>query len=73
MLIIARRKDERVILTTPEGTRVVLTLMGLDRARALLAFDAPRSIRIERADPESPGDPGARTGVPGRQLVAPRD
>jgi len=50
MLILSRKVDERVIITTPDGKEisVMLVRQGTDRAR--LGFEAPANYRIRREE-----------------------
>jgi carbon storage regulator CsrA len=50
MLVLSRRLDERVIITTPDGYRCVVQVVDVtgDPAKVRLGFVAPREVTIHR-------------------------
>lgn len=50
MLILKRRRDERVILTTAEGTRIELLIIDVRDGAARLGFTAPADVVIHRSE-----------------------
>lgn len=58
MLVLKRRRNERVRLAWPDGRAVWVEVAGIDGGRVRLAFDAPWDVRIDREEritrPEEP-------------------
>jgi len=50
MLILTRRKSEKVIIVGPDGTRIVVTVLDLERGKARLGFEAPRDVFVDREE-----------------------
>ena len=50
MLILARKIGEEIIITTPEGRRIVMKLASIDRNVVRLGFDAPHEVEVFRAE-----------------------
>jgi carbon storage regulator CsrA len=48
MLILSRHIDEGVTLTIPDGRRIVVTLVKIQRDTIRLGFEAPEDVRIHR-------------------------
>lgn len=48
MLVYTLKEQERVLVCTPEGREIVLTLVRTSDGRAKIGFDADRSIAIDR-------------------------
>ncbi len=51
MLVLSRFFNERVQITSPDGTVVVVTVVGLGPCKVRLGFDAPQSLVIDRLPP----------------------
>lgn len=59
MLTISRRAGDRTHLILPNGERVVIELVEVDRGKVRLRFDAPLSVKIwreELLEREQPGE-----------------
>lgn len=52
MLVLSRRRNEQLIIETPTGERVTITVTDLRQISAKLGIDAPRSWRIIRKELE---------------------
>lgn len=50
MLVLTRRIRECVIMTTPDGTEMILQVLGVAGGQVRLGFEAPKTVRIERDD-----------------------
>lgn len=52
MLVLARKKDEEIIITTAAGERIVVTMVEMEphKHRVKIGVHAPRSVRIDRAE-----------------------
>ena len=49
-LKLTRRVGESVIITTPAGDRITVTIASNHRRVVAMAFDAPRNVQINRAE-----------------------
>ena len=59
MLIFGRRLDETVVITAPEGTRIVLRVIEIRAGHTVrLGFDAPMDIVINRGEIQDAIDRG---------------
>jgi carbon storage regulator CsrA len=52
MLILTRKRGEDVILTTDDGTRIVVRICYVDNRRVKIGFNAPDSVKIFRSEIE---------------------
>ena len=50
MLVLSRKRDEKIIMTTPSGEKIVLTVIRIDRYRVRLGIDAPDEVTILRSE-----------------------
>jgi carbon storage regulator CsrA len=50
MLVLSRYRDEKIILTTPEGRRIVLTVVGVMWDRVRIGVEADRDITVDREE-----------------------
>jgi carbon storage regulator CsrA len=52
VLILARNTDEQIIITTPGGTQIVVTVVDFPECgrRVRLGIAAPRDVTIHRAE-----------------------
>jgi carbon storage regulator CsrA len=50
MLIVTRRPGEHIDVTLEDGRRITIVLIGLDRNRARIGIEAPRTIDVDRAE-----------------------
>jgi len=51
MLILGRRLDETVVITSPDGTRIVLRVIEIRAGHTVrLGFDAPMDFVIHRGE-----------------------
>lgn len=48
MLNITRRPRETVVITCPDGTRLEVTILGVQGTNVRIGFDAPKSYVIDR-------------------------
>ena len=48
MLVLTRRVREAVICTLPDGTELVLQVLGVAGNQVRLGFEAPKAVRIMR-------------------------
>lgn len=55
MLIVSRRYMESIVLRLPDGTRITVTVAGLDRGVARLGVEAPREVGVWRSELLPPG------------------
>ena len=58
MLILARKKNERIVVTTPEGEKVTVTFLGSSKKKGKihLGIDAPKKWIVLRKELETPTD-----------------
>jgi sRNA-binding carbon storage regulator CsrA len=67
-LVVTRRRGETVVLTLEDGRQIYVTLVETVGARARLRVEAPKSIRVNRAEVEElygAGPDGIGTAGPG--------
>lgn len=54
MLVLSRRQQERIILTTPAGEKIIVTVVELRHGRqgsnARIGIEAPKTIRVDREE-----------------------
>lgn len=50
MLVLSRKKSERVFVTLPDGDRVVVAVVKIRGDKVRLGFDAPADVIIARDD-----------------------
>lgn len=50
MLLLTRKKGERIRLTLPDGRAIWVTLVSVERFVARIGFECPREIEIEREE-----------------------
>lgn len=50
MLVLTRHKEEKVVITTAAGERITVMVMGLDRGRVRLGFDASKDVTVHRKE-----------------------
>jgi len=50
MLLLTRRPQETIILTTTDGTEVRVTVMGVTGNQVRVGISAPRSVTIVREE-----------------------
>lgn len=50
MLVLTRREGEKIVVTTPAGERIVITMNWCDGRQASIGTEAPQSFRIERGE-----------------------
>ncbi len=53
MLVLKRKPGERIQLTCPDGTVIVILLSKVKEGGAAIAIDAPMSVKIDRGELES--------------------
>ena len=50
MLVISRHQNEKIDLTMPDGTRIVLTLVAIRGDKARIGIEAPKSVIVDRRE-----------------------
>jgi carbon storage regulator CsrA len=50
MLVLTRKPDESVVITTASGEEIVVSVLGVIGQQVRLGFDADESIAIDRAE-----------------------
>lgn len=48
MLILERKKEQKIKLTTPSGEVVTITVVKSSPNKVRLGFEAPESVKIEK-------------------------
>ena len=48
MLVISRKENQRIFIELPNGERMSVIVSRISNGQVVLAFDAPRTVRIER-------------------------
>jgi len=54
MLILKRKVGQRVLITTPDGLRIEISVDNIREKHVSLKFDAPRNVHILRQELEIP-------------------
>lgn len=49
-LVLARKLKETIVIVTPLGERVDVTVVGLKTDRVRIAIDAPETIAVDRLE-----------------------
>lgn len=50
MLVLTREEGQTVILTTPEGIEIAVSVASIGGNSVKLAFDAPMDVQIDRKE-----------------------
>lgn len=50
MLILGRQTDERIVITTPSGDELEVTVVGIKGNRVRLGFEAPKQYAVHRKE-----------------------
>lgn len=53
MLILNRKREERVVIETEAGERVEVTVCQISQGKVRLGFEAPRGVTIMRSEIEN--------------------
>lgn len=48
MLVLSRKLREGVVIVTPDGTRIRVSVADIDRNKIRLGFEAPKDVMILR-------------------------
>ncbi len=66
MLVLTRCSGNRVIITTPDGTEIVVTVLAVTDWGVRLGFNAPDSVVIDREEIHEAKQAEYRNGRPRR-------
>jgi len=55
MLVLSRKRGQRIILTTPDGLTITLTVTAIQGDKARIGIDAPVDVDIRREELEEKG------------------
>jgi len=50
MLCLSRRTNEKVVITTNDGTRIVINVEKIENRKVYLGFEAPQDVKINRIE-----------------------
>ena len=50
MLILTRRVSETLVITTPDGTEIRTTVLGVKGNQVRIGVDAPKDVSIDREE-----------------------
>lgn len=50
MLVLSREKDQRIVITCPDGTRLEVVCVATSRHWCKIGFEAPREYAVHRAE-----------------------
>jgi len=56
MLVLSRQRDEEVVITTPEGREIVVTMVEIRADKCRLGFTADPCITIHRREVQNAVD-----------------
>lgn len=65
MLVLNRQRDERIVITTPQGQRIIVMVTDIRGDQVRLGVSAPADVRIDRWEIDQikrRGDTSARSG-----------
>lgn len=48
MLVLNRQRDERIVITTPQGQRIIVMVTDIRGDQVRLGVSAPADVRIDR-------------------------
>lgn len=60
MLVLSRKPDEEIVITTPSGERIVVTLVAIRGDKCRLGVTAEKSIAVHRRETQEKVDALAR-------------
>jgi len=50
MLILTRKQDEKIIITTPNGIRITVMLIAIRGDKVRLGVEAPKDVAVHREE-----------------------
>ena len=50
MLVLTRKPDESVVITTEAGEEIIVSVLGVNGQQVRLGFDADESVIIDRSE-----------------------
>lgn len=50
MLVLSRKLSEQIVVTTPSGEQIVITVVTIDKGKIRLGLEADQSITIDRGE-----------------------
>ena len=59
MLILTRKQDEKIIITTPDGLRITAMVIAIRGDKVRLGIDAPLEVAVHREEVQAVIDRGA--------------
>ena len=54
MLVLTRKPGESLVMQTPDGVQITVTVCDVERGRVRLGIDAPREVIVMRSELETP-------------------
>lgn len=60
MLVLSRHRDEQIIITCPDGTRIVITVVDIRGDKTRLGIAAPIEYSVHRNEIQAQVDAGDR-------------
>ena len=64
MLVLSRHRDEDIVITTPEGRRIRVTLIDIRGDKCRIGFEADPDVQINRSEIQAQIDAGVpREGI----------
>jgi carbon storage regulator len=61
MLVLSRKKNETIVVTAPDGTRLVLTVVQIRGDKARIGIDAPKDYAVHRGEIQELVDNGYKS------------
>lgn len=58
MLVLSRHRDESLVITHPDGTRIIVTVVEFRGDKVRLGIDAPLEVTVHRAEIQAQVDAG---------------
>lgn len=59
MLILTRKQDEKIVITTPDGIRITVMVVAIRGDKVRLGIEAPKDVAIHREEIQAAIDGGA--------------
>ena len=50
MLVLTRRDGEAIVITTPAGERITVTILSASRDKVRVGVEAPRAVIVDRGE-----------------------
>jgi carbon storage regulator len=59
MLVLTRMRDEKIVITTPDGIRITLMVIAIRCDKVRLGIEAPKDVAVHREEVQNQIDGAA--------------